>query len=56
MAEWSEEKKREFIDSAKSRFHRSRWLLVIISSLFLVFVIDAIDIIILPIIKGVFGG
>ena len=55
-AEWSEEKKREFIDSAKSRFHRSRWLLVIISSLFLVFVIDAIDIIILPIIKGVFGG
>ena len=54
--EWSEEKKREFIDSARVRFQRSRWLLVILSSLFLVFVIDAIDIIILPIIKGAFGG
>lgn len=54
--EWSEEKKRDFIDSAKIRFLRSRWLLVILSSLFLVFVIDAIDIIILPIIKGAFGG
>lgn len=54
--EWSEDKKREFIDSARVRFQRSRWLLVILSSLFLVFVIDAIDIIILPIIKGAFGG
>ena len=54
--EWSDEKKREFIDSAKARFHRSRWLLVVLSALFLVFVIDAIDIIILPIIKGAFAA
>lgn len=53
--EWSEEKKRDFVDSAKQRFNRSRWLLLIIASLFLVFVIDAIDIIILPIIKGALG-
>ena len=52
--EWSDEKKREFIDSAKTRFKRSRWLLVMICSLFLVFVIDAMDIIIFPIIKGAF--
>lgn len=54
--EWSDEKKCEFIDSAKARFHRSRWLLVVLSALFLVFVIDAIDIIILPIIKGAFAA
>ena len=54
--EWSEEKKRDFVDSAKQRFNRSRWLLLIIASLFLVFVIDAIDIIILPIIKGALGS
>lgn len=54
--EWSEEKKRDFVDSAKQRFDRSRWLLLIIASLFLVFVIDAIDIIILPIIKGALGS
>ncbi len=53
--EWSEEKKREFINSAKTRFQRSGWLLLIIISLFIVFVIDAIDIIIIPMIKGALG-
>ena len=54
--DWNEEKKKEFIESAKARFQRSRWILLIISALFLVFVIDAIDIIILPIIKGAFSA
>ena len=54
--EWSEEKKHDFVDSAKQRINRSKWLLIIIVSLFLVFVIDAIDIIILPIIKGALGS
>ena len=53
-ADWSEEKKREFVESAKSRFDRSRWLLVLLASMLLVFVIDAIDIIILPMLKGGF--
>ena len=53
-ADWSEEKKREFIESAKARFDRSRWLLVLLASMLLVFVIDAIDIIILPMLKGGF--
>ena len=55
-ADWSEEKKREFIDSAKTRFKRSRWLLMILCALFLVFVIDAIDIIIIPMIKEALIG
>ena len=50
--EWSEERKQEFIDSAQKRFKNSRWLLVVVSALFLVFVIDAIDIIIIPMING----
>jgi len=55
-ADWSEEKKRKFIDSAKARFKRSRWLLMILCALFLVFVIDAIDIIIIPMIKEALIG
>ena len=51
-ADWSEEKKREFIDSARERFARSRWLLVLLAAMLLVFVIDAIDIIILPMLRG----
>ena len=54
--DWNEEKKKEFIENAKARFQRSRWILLIISALFLVFVIDAIDIIILPTIKGAFSA
>lgn len=53
--EWSEEKRREFVESAALRFDRSRWLLIVICAFFLVFVIDAIDIIIIPMIKGVFS-
>ena len=53
--EWSEERKREFVDSAKKRFKKSRWLLMIVCALFLVFVIDAIDIIMIPMIKGAFS-
>ena len=53
-ADWSEEKKHEFIESAKARFDRSRWLLVLLAAMLLVFVIDAIDIIILPMLKGGF--
>ena len=49
--EWSEEKKHEFVDSAKRRFDKSRWLLLLVCAMFLVFVIDAIDIIIIPTIK-----
>ena len=39
--EWSSEKKREFIESGVRRLQRSKWLLVLIISIFFTFIVEA---------------
>ena len=54
-AEWSEEKKDEFLGSAQRRLHRSRWLLVILIAFIFTFMLDAADLFLLPLIRGAIG-
>ena len=51
--EWSEEEKTKFIDDAKRRSKRSRWLLIIAFAFLFTFAFDAFD---LFVIKGLFGA
>ena len=54
-ADWSEEKKEEFLGSAQRRLHRSRWLLVILIAFIFTFMLDAADLFLIPLIKGAIG-
>ena len=54
-ADWSEEKKEEFLGSAEKRLHRSRWLLVILIAFIFTFMLDAADLFLLPLIRGAIG-
>ena len=51
-AEWSEEKKNEFVESGKKRLQRSKWLLIFIISLLFTFIAEAFALFVLPMIKG----
>ncbi len=53
--EWSEEKKEEFLESARKRLHRSRWMLVILIAFVFTFMLDAADLFLIPLIKGAIG-
>ena len=46
--DWSEDRKRNFIDNAEKRVQKSRWLFVILLSFILTFVFDAIDLFVRP--------
>jgi flagellar basal body-associated protein FliL len=50
--EWSEEEKSSFIEDAKKRAERSRWLLIIAFAFLFTFAFDAFD---LFVIKGLLG-
>ncbi len=51
-ADWSEEKKTDFIEDAKRRSERSRWLLIVAFAFLFTFAFDAFD---LFVIKGLLG-
>ena len=51
--EWSEEEKSKFIEDAKRRSERSRWLLIIAFAFLFTFAFDAFDLFVL---KGLFGA
>lgn len=51
--EWSEEEKTKFIEDAKKRSERSRWLLIVAFAFLFTFAFDAFD---LFVIKGLFGA
>jgi hypothetical protein len=53
-AEWSEDKKIEFIENGKFRLQRSKWLLVFIIALLFTFVVEAFLLFALPVIKELF--
>lgn len=54
-AEWSEEKKLEFVESGRVRLERSKWLLIFIISLLFTFIAEAFALFVLPMIRGFFG-
>ena len=54
-AEWSQERKREFIESGEKRLKRSKWILVLIIAFFFTFVVEAINLFLLPMLKDFFG-
>ena len=54
-AEWSDEKKLEFVESVVKRKQRSKWLLILIISLAFTFVAEAIVLFVLPLIKEFFS-
>ena len=46
--DWSEDKKQEFVEDGKRRMRRSRWMLVIIVAFLFTFVVDMIELWVLP--------
>ena len=54
-AEWSEEKRRAFIESGEKRFERSKWILVFIIALLFTFLAESVTLFVIPVFKGFFG-
>ena len=52
---WSIEKKREYIDSAKERLERSKWMLSVLIPLIVTIGVDAIYLFTWPLIQGIFS-
>ena len=52
--EWSEERKSEFVDSAKKRMDRSKWMLVFIIGFLVTFTFDAVELFVIPFFKDLF--
>ena len=53
-ADWNDEKKREFIDSAVRRKSGSKWMLIFIIAFVVTFLVDAIEIFVIPFVSGLF--
>ena len=51
----SEEKKKDYIEDAKRRLHKSRWLLVVILAFLFTFALDVFELIVLPFIFDLIG-
>lgn len=51
---WSEEKKEEFVNSARKRMNRSRWMLMFIIGFLFTFMFDSIELFVIPYFKGLF--
>lgn len=54
--DWDEDKKRDFIDSAKKRMKRSQWMLIVIFGILFTFAYDAIVFFVIPYFKNLFNG
>ena len=50
--EWSEERKKEFVESGNLRLKRSKWLLVFIISFLFTFIVEAVMLFVLPLFKS----
>ncbi len=53
--EWSREEKLNFINDGKERLRKSRWMLVIIIAFVITIALDATELFILPLIKGLYS-
>lgn len=54
-AEWSDEKKREFVESGEKRLQRSKWILIFIIALLFTFIAEAIALFLIPSVRGWFN-
>ncbi len=54
--EWSDEKKRQFIDDGKRRLEKSKWLIYIIVPLCFLFITEIVITILLPALSGFADG
>ena len=52
---WSDEEKKSFVADGRLRLDRSKWMLLFIFALLFVFVIDACELFVLPILEGIFS-
>ena len=53
--DWSDEKKKEFIEDGKRRLRRSRWILVIIFAFLFTFAVDVFELVVFPFIFELIG-
>lgn len=53
--DWSEEKKKDFIEDSKRRFRKSRWLLIIILAFLFTFAVDVFELVVFPLIFELIG-
>lgn len=54
-ADWSDEKKNDYIEDGARRMKRSRWVLIVAFAIFATLAFDIIELYMLPVIKGMFG-
>ena len=54
-ADWSDEKKEEYIADGVRRMKRSRWVLILAFAIFATLAVDLIELYMLPTFKGVLG-
>ena len=54
-ADWSDEKKTEFIEDAKKRLHRSRPLLILILAFLFTFAVDIFELVVFPTVFSILG-
>jgi hypothetical protein len=52
--EWSDEKKNEFIASGERRKQKSKWMLMVIIAFLTTFLVDAIELFVIPLFDGLF--
>lgn len=52
--EWSDEKKNEFIASGEIRKQKSKWMLMVIIAFLATFLVDAIELFVIPMVSGLF--
>lgn len=53
-ANWSEEKKSEFVASGEKRKQKSKWMLMFIIAFLVTFLVDAIELFVFPLFDGLF--
>ncbi len=54
-ADWSDEKKRDFIEDGARRMKRSRWLLIVAFAIFATLAVDMIGLYVLPTFRQILG-
>ena len=53
-SDWDEEKKRDFVQDAERRIRRSSWMLSLMIAFFATFVLEALELFVLPVFYGWF--
>ncbi len=54
-ADWSDEKKKQFIEDGARRMKRSRWLLIVAFAILATLAVDMIELYVIPTFQGILG-